>query len=177
MAFACLKEVGVGCEFITEQARLYIAKKRYNLGLKPEEAIVLTDEDQIAIMHQQIAIEEMMSTVIGDDHVVISDSSALNSMLYMTEEQRRHPGVQQLALKAIQDATLVFYAPPVPRPSHLDPNRVHSEQESIRVDASIPFIISTLDQKFWETVVKLEGEPQARLGQVTSAILTRRFAR
>lgn len=174
MTFSSLKEMGIPCEFIPEQARWYIAKLRYHKKLNPEDPLVLTDEDQISIMSTQILHDHIVTSVVGPQGIVISDSSPLNSTLYMKQEQRYSAVVKDLVAQ-VSDDGLIFYAKPVPRSSSIDPNRIHDEETSLAIDDSIPHIMECLAPDLWEKVIVLEGQPKTRLGKVTGAILTHRF--
>lgn len=174
MVFAQLKEVGLQCEFVTEQARLYIAKKRFSESLHPEDKLVLTDEDQIKIMKQQMEIEFLMSRVIGEDQLLITDSSPLNSLLYMTDDLRKTPEVQDLAIKAACQTDIAFYAPPVTNTNYqIDPNRVHTIQQSLLIDKTIANIMRECG--VWENMIQLVGEPQQRLSQATKVIIGKKL--
>jgi len=175
MTFATLKEIGIACEFVAEQARQYIAHKRFQLSLLPEEALTLDDEDQLRIMQQQISIEHMFSQVCDKQTIIVCDSSPLNSLLYMSNDMRETAITQKLVEKATFGADLIFYAPPVIEGSTVDANRIHDQQQSIKIDESIPKILSEIAPAAWKSIVPLHGDPKARLGQVTSAIMLRRF--
>lgn len=171
MAFAKLKELGFACEFITEQARLYIAKKRYILNEKPSDNIELTDDDQMRIMLNQIDTEKMVAKAVGDDVVVISDSSPLNSILYMSEAFRQEVFVKEAVAEVKTD--IVFYCAPVATYAQYDPNRVHSHDVSLTIDSQIPTVMNQFAPEVWSKVVHLTGDPNARMHKVVNAILTR----
>lgn len=144
MAFAGLKEVGIVSEFITEQARFYIAKLK--LSITPGDSIVLRDEDQLAIMRQQVECDETFVRACGDNVLIVSDSSPLNSTLYMTPNFRETPEVQTLLKRSLAITTMSFYSRPIPRPSHsmTDPNRVHTFDQSLEIDKQIPLLLEQL---------------------------------
>src|ERR1700761_2045380 len=137
MVFAKLKELGMNCEFITEQARLHIANLRWQRNLKPEDPCPLTDSDQFEIMIKQIETEEIVSTAVGNSVVVICDSSAFNSLLYMSKEDKDQALKWDLVHRAKDQSDLVFYCPPVDESKGLDPNRVHSREQSLLIDSQI----------------------------------------
>lgn len=172
MVFASLKEIGIGCEFIAEEARRYITNKRFN---SPQEPFKLDDEDQLKIMNSQIHIEHMYKTVCDQSTIIVCDSSPFNSLFYMSPDGRENAITQKLVEKATFNSDLVFYAPPVEVTDVIDTNRVHDRQASLKVDESIPKIMQEMAPAVWKTMIPLTGDPKARLGQVTSAIMLRRF--
>ena len=173
MAFASLKELGISCEFTPEQARWYIAQKRVIDRLKPEDPCKLDDHDQLSIMLGQLIHDNTIRTAVGPDIITVSDSSPLNSLLYMNEEKR--PEGASLITTLGNQTDLVFYAKPVTRDGGLDPNRIHSESESLKIDELIPVVINQYFPEVWKKVIVLDGTPKNRLGKVTEAILSNRF--
>lgn len=159
MVFAHLKENGIACEFITEQARMYIAKKR---TLNP--GYTLSDMDQAEIMQLQYdCIDTMEKSTAEANSIVLCDSSPLNSLLYMSPEFRRNNTlVKELVAKISKDPGVVFVCAPVKRPMSLDPNRIHGEAESIAVDESIPFVLEESIPGLLSDVIHLSGAPQER---------------
>ena len=173
MAFATLKETGINCEFVVEQARVYIAKKRYEIG--PENKLVLEDEDQLKIMQQQIQMEDMYDAVCDKNTIVICDSSPFNSLLYMSPDVRETALATKLVEKAVFNADLVFYAPLVEEFGLVDLNRVHDREQSLAIDSEIPKVLQQYAPSVWKTLIPLQGHPQARLSKVTSEIMLRRY--
>lgn len=124
--FAHLKENGSTCELISEQARFYIAEKRYSEQLPAKEPILLTDDDQQKIMLKQYEIEKAMVYSSGKETIVLSDSCVLNAGLYMSQERYESVGIQNLFLDVSKNYDLLFFCHPVDI-DYLpyDPNRVH----------------------------------------------------
>ncbi len=139
--FAKLKEDGIPAEYISEQARVYIAKKRVRLGLDPVAQFEMTDHDQFNIMEDQLELEEVLSKACGPDVILIADSSSLNSLLYMSQDFRQDRFVQQMTARSVELINTVFVAPPVQRSGALDPNRVHDYQQSLEIHTSIPNVL------------------------------------
>lgn len=175
MVFAQLKEMGMSCEFIAEQARLYIAELRYNGDYKPDSNLVLSDEDQMNIMYKQNHIEEMFSKVCDQSTIIVCDSSPFNSLLYMNEDCRNTMVTKKMIEKATFNVDLLFYCPPVEQQYAIDTNRVHSLQQSLEIDKQIEPILHSLAPAVWKSIIPLNGEPNARLSQVMAAISKRRF--
>ena len=169
MLFARLKDMGIPAEFICEEARIYIARMRYEKGLEPSDPLSLSDEDQMNIMEGQLTSEDVMSTVCGPDLVIVTDSSPLNSLLYMSQECRERSFVSDMIGNCRAD--VVFYLPPVSMPKTLDPNRVHGEAASRAIDSLIPEVIA----KFAPEVhmFPLVGDPANRLSQAVREVLKR----
>ncbi len=130
--FAELKNTGQpNVEFVVEQARLFIAERKY--GLMDDAHIVLTDEDQLSIMHRQIEIEEVMGNSVGEEGIMVTDSSFYNSLWYMSPEAQARafedPRVK-LHLETYNEKSLVFLCSPLPVMSSIDKNRLHSAKDS-----------------------------------------------
>lgn len=142
--FSNLKEAGFNCEYIPEQARFYIASKRNDLKLKPSDTLKLTDNDQLVIMEKQFNTQNIMLKACGSDSIVITDSSPLNSLLYMSPNVQQFKQVQDLIKEIDKQNNVYFYCEPVKWIGGMDPNRVHTEKESLEIDKSIVNIIVPL---------------------------------
>jgi len=177
MVFADLKELGISCEFVVEQARLYIANKRYTQSkLKiTNNSITLTDQDQLQILKNQIQIENIFQISCDEETILICDSSPFNSLFYMTNQTRSQESTQNTIQEIITNADVIFYAPPVDRSYEIDVNRIHDENQSKQIDILIPEIMKQVAPEVWNKVIPLTGNPKERLRQVTSVILTRRL--
>lgn len=173
MVFSELKRNGIVCEFISEQARIYIARKRLsNPKFYP------SDEDQIEIMKQQQELIRIMeNSTIEAGAIVICDSSPLNALLYMSPEARDSQEVQELIREFEVDPGLTFYSPPVPRNYSVDPNRVHTEAQSLTIDHSIPSVMFKYAPKAWGNKFPLFGESQDRYVYAINEILRERIRR
>jgi len=143
MFFAQLKDMGISnIEFVPEQARLYIAKKRKMQRLKPEDKTILTYEDQIKIMLNQIEIEEIMEHSLGNEYIIITDSSPINSLFYMDEETRDCNFVSGLIKKVRDSIDILFYCPPLPDCYKQDSHRIHNLEEALAIDNLIPNVLN-----------------------------------
>ncbi len=133
LVFAALKNMGKNVEFIPELARVYICKKRESEG----SSFTLDDWDQAEIANQQ-GIYENLFVNSGTD-IVLTDSSVLNTLLYMTPEFREK-SKNYIFRKPIYD--YLFHCPPViPNSIIKDPNRLHDYNTSLEIEKSIPEII------------------------------------
>lgn len=166
MAFASLKEVGLVAEFIPEQARYHIAKLRLKLGI--DKQLILKDEDQLDILKRQLELDSLMVEACGQHVIVISDSSPLNSVLYMSEEFRKSQEVQDLLQKSVKITNLSFYAHPIPYVNVIDPNRLHSQAESLKIDSQIFELLKQFPEL---KVQELEGSTSTRLLMTQNRIL------
>lgn len=171
LLFAQLKEQGTACEFITEQARSYIAELRIKQGLLPQERIKLTDSDQVAIMERQLNLDAAFRYSVGEDGLVIADSSPLNALLYMTEHTRNTEQVKKLTAQAVQLTDLVFYTPALESFFGFDPNRVHTFAESEAIAQSIYPILNGSCPEIFSKVVPLKGSPQTRQSLAMRTVL------
>lgn len=137
--FAELKKAGMPAEFVCEIARTFIANFRYN---RPGDNVKLDDDDQLDIMSQQYHAELVMAQTVGKEGVVVSDSSALNSLFYMSDKQREHmvagsPLYQDVIKLYQRPDTLIFFAQPIRIVNPLDNNRVHSLDESTKINEAM----------------------------------------
>lgn len=168
--FSALKDEGTPAEFVSEQARLYIAARRREMALGPYEQLDLDDYDQIRIMHRQYEVENVLTWACGPDVVIVSDSSPLSALLYMSEEgwsAVKSNGVFDDARKQVE---LVFYSHPVQRIAILDPNRVHSLEQSLALNERIPAFLEALGIP----AIPLFGNAQERLALAMREICSRR---
>jgi thymidylate kinase len=178
MLFAKLKAGGVPVENVQEYARLYIAKKRLAYRAKGEvfTSEHLQDDDQWNIMRTQAEWELSLDVSLEDlpGSLVVSDSSALNSLLYMSAGKREAHEVKFLAKKLRARTALIFYCRPVDVSSaavkEKDPNRVHSRAQAEDLDTQWPDLL-----KAWGlgSYVLLEGSPEARLARAYQNVNTR----
>lgn len=166
MLFASMKETGMVAEFNPEQARFYIAKLRVKKGLRPDD-VVLTDEDQFQIMKAQVEADEIFVKACGERVFIVSDSSPLNSMLYMTPEFRKEPKVQVLVERSMALKSLTFHMYPIYRPYLEDPNRIHGEQQSREIDSRIPGLLQVVQDL---QVTPVDGTVSERLLLVQNRI-------
>lgn len=140
LLFSELKDLGFPCEFITEFARIYIAKKRFN---DSNTQVVLTDFDQSEIFRNQFELENIMLGS-SNDPLILTDSSVWNSVLYMTPDFREQFKQTDLCKEAIDRQNkinpLTFLSYPVGFSSN-DPNRVHSKEQSEKIHESIKDVL------------------------------------
>lgn len=167
--FAMLKESGHPCEFIAEQARVHIALKRWHRARYGEQGEVkLSDGDQGQIMSGQALVEEAFLQTCPPEVVIVTDTSPLNTLLYMSEPMRGSPEVQDLAGKVVARTDLVFYCPPVEPPTLPDPNRLHTKEACLVVDGWIPKVIP---QEVLGKMTHLRGGQEARACDAYALVL------
>lgn len=164
MSFADLKNMGISSEFIPEQARAYIARARYD---HPDDPIELDDIDQLAIMEIQTGIEKIMTYSKGT--VVITDTSILNTLLYMSPKARQWHQVKHMVEQALARYDILFYCAPVRMTRGYDANRIHDEQQSLELDKQIPEILREFAPELKPVV--LLGDTKERHYEVTKGIL------
>jgi hypothetical protein len=166
MTFASLKEIGLVSEFSSEQARLYIAQQRVLWGYGPEDKVTLTDQDQVEIMRRQLEMDETLVKACGPEVFIISDSSPVNSMLYMSPEARRRGDVLDMYRRSKALTTGIFYMHPIYRgwSDQRDPNRIHDYEQSQLIDKLIP--------EFLKEDPELNDKTIAVLGTTVERLLT-----
>lgn len=170
LVFADLKDAGQAVEFIPEQARLYIAETRVVQDIFPPKTISLNDKDQNIIALRQLGMEKLLLQACQGS-LIVTDSSPLNSLLYMSEEFRNSPKIQEMVVEYLRQEPLIFYSPPVSEPSAFDPGRVHNRSQSQSLDDSIDKIISPYLKA--SPPVSLHGNSRQRATQALAAIWTR----
>lgn len=170
-AFVMLKNQSFLTEFVPEQARLYIARRRRDLKLKPDEVLHLTDEDQLAIMKLQLEAESLFLN--EDGIIVVSDSSVLNTLLYMSDDMKKTKEVQELIRRAKAHEGLVVRSAPLPVFIEGDPNRIHTQLEAVRLDSFIDEMMQTTS-----TVAAghLRGDAEQRADILFSLVIERLMA-
>ncbi len=164
MTFASLKEIGLVSEFSSEQARLYIARQRVLWGYGPDDKVTLTDEDQVEIMKQQLEVDETLVKACGPAVFIISDSSPLNSMLYMSPKCRNRGDVLDMYRRSKAITTGSFYMHTIYRGwvDQRDPNRIHDEEQSQQIDKLIPQFLME-DPELNDKVTPVFGSTTERL--------------
>lgn len=177
MLFAKLKEAGASVENVQEYARLYIATKRLQFKKQGQKFSVsdLKDEDQWTIMQKQFEWEATLDLSLADVPVslVVSDTSSLNSLLYMTPAKRNYPEVRAMTRRVVEQSALIFYCKPVDLPAYVkaqDPNRVHSQAQSEVIDREIPEILKGSGV---DTYTLLVGSMESRLARAFQAVNAR----
>jgi nicotinamide riboside kinase len=121
--FADLKDQGIPAEFIPEYARFYIA------GIKKKSFhISLSDSDQDKILNGQLENEELFSPY--KDMAVITDTSIFNTLAYYQDSKIAAKLVFENYLNRYK---ILFVCHPVPRPVIKDPNRVHTQDQSLEI--------------------------------------------
>lgn len=155
MLFAEAKRQGVpNVELLTEQARIFIANKRQTCKER-NLPFAITDSDQVDIMVDQVLLEEAMHESMPDG-LVITDTYPLNSLLYMPHGVMDSPVVAGLVDGANSLPRLVFYCHPVPMAAGQDPNRIHSAEQSLAIDARIPHVMGRYAVADWWDATTLD---------------------
>lgn len=155
---------------------MYIAQKRFQEKIPPEQNVVLTDKDQFAIMKNQLEIENVMSYSIGVNGILITDTSPLNSLLYMTNMPTPEPDSELWGLtqNSVGTCDIEFYCPPVELPSAFDPNRVHNLEQSIAIDKRIPKLAELLNLR---GITPLSGNVSNRCSVAYNYVLNQIYKR
>jgi hypothetical protein len=132
--FASMKEIGMKTELIVEQARTYIANKRFQEGISYKEKVILTNEDQLSIYKLQSALEFKMKNSCSPDTVIITDTCAFNAGIY-TDETFELNHDRKFFTNAVGHYDLIFYCHPINlRFLPEDSNRIHSLEEIQKLD-------------------------------------------
>ncbi len=202
MVFAELKDAGQLAEFVPEQARIYIAKKKEaefkkfceaervrNEGkaLKDHEfggrapwntPIELTDKDQYEIMCQQRSADHLIYMTAGPGTTIVTDSSPINSLFYMTEAAQEIYAEGPEIVEAAQQTRLFFYVKPIPNQFAGDLLRLrqHNDKFSQEMDDKIIPTISKYCPQILPNVIPLVGSADERKVQALTAYYKIKFA-
>lgn len=168
LVFAKLKEYGLTSEFLVEQARIYITEKRL---ANPDKQLVLTDDDQLKILANQIKLENLFHSACPSTTYIITDSSAINTLMYLT------PTTQQVVAEVVKQAAskykLVFYCQPITQlVKIIDENRVHTEEESQILDSHLKTLLNNFKDL---NVTTLFGNPHERAAKAITKILESQY--
>ena len=145
-------------ELIIEKARQYISKKRFDLNLKPSDAVNLTDEDQKKIALEQFELEKHTKYSCGPTTIIVSDSSVLNSGLYMSEDLYKSSSVQNMFKEMASTYDLLFYCHPIEiKALPKDPNRVHTLEDLKDINNRALSLVNRLKESYPERIVDLLG--------------------
>lgn len=173
--FTDFKKSGITTELIVEQARIHIAKKRYDNKLSPTDPLYLTDEDQQEIIYQQSLVEKYMLASCPKTTAIISDSSTINSFLYMTKSTRDEI-MPRLLPAYLKRYDLLFYCHPVENfnlPE--DSNRVHTEDSIKFLQSQIDEILDVIKGLDGTKLFELAGTLEDRIALASSTILSKKL--
>ncbi len=168
--FGKMKSFGTLVEYVPEQARRFIAERRKDGG-----RVTLSQEDQVGIMTLQLEEEERFLINADDkEHtsIVLTDSCAFNSMLYMDQETLRSPEVIALVQRALNQYDLIFSCYPTSGPVPSDPYRLHSKEESKALEGKFASVLDFVEKQDVE-VVSLIGILQTRFNDAFTVSMER----
>jgi nicotinamide riboside kinase len=178
--FAQLKLSGQpNVEFVVEQARTFIAERKY--GLLDAQTPTLNDNDQLQILRRQMQAEEVMEHSVGRDGVVITDSSIFNSFWYMSDaflvQTLNDPQIHH-HLETYKDPhNLLFLCAPIPVMVQADRNRLHNSKESRAIHDKIMYMVKAdmvgrhpVFQVAHDVAQPLTGPNSFRVNEVTQQI-------
>ncbi len=195
MFFASLKDAGQLAEFVPEQARIYIAHKKQAEfqkhcdieNAKPEKVyggiapwsypVTLTDQDQYEIMCQQRAADSLIYMTAGPGTTIVTDSSPINSLFYMSEEFQTVNAKNQAILDAANHTDLFFYVKPIPNQFEGDLLRLkqHNDKFSRDLDDKIIPTLIKLCPQIISRVIPLIGTADVRKVQALTAYYNLKF--
>ena len=166
--FAELKDNGIPAEFISEEARRYIAEKRCR---DKEDGLPfsLDDLDQGRIATNQFFSEKYM-VESAPQVVVVADSSVLNSALYMSDEFAARKGPATMMEIAAKRYDIIFLCAPVQLPAGSDPNRVHDAKQIAEIQQKISELLVKYGLSGNPKVIPLGGPTNVRLQAALSAV-------
>jgi predicted ATPase len=140
--FETLKSSSVVAEFLAEEARHYIVDVRKGRSLPYTVNPKLSDEDQLKILERQFELELKFKKYTSPHTIIVTDSSPLNSLLYMSDNFKFSEAVlQKIESWQSQIKPVIFYCKPVDSTFHNDSNRIHDKDESLKIDTRIPTLL------------------------------------
>lgn len=171
--FSHFKRLCINTELVIEQARQYIAEMKWNNNLPNNNHIVLSNEDQIAIVKRQLNMEEVMVKSCGLDTIVISDSSALNAYLYLDLKNRQI--LEDFFFnEVVNKYDLLFYCLPLPD-LDIDPsdnNRVHDINQIQVLQHEANLLFEKIKRN--GNVMRLAGDIDTRIGEACTITLDKK---
>ncbi len=162
--FFQLKKHGFNSEFITEQARSYIVKKK---ALSTDKAgLRLGGYDQLQIFNLQKELEDnFFKSIQNQDGIIVADSSCINTLLYLSDKEIEEAGlISILKDRFSRMEAKFFYCSPVLLKGSTDPNRLHSQEESKKLDERMQEILKKHFPEF--KICNLNGDLNSRVDQV-----------
>jgi hypothetical protein len=126
-------------------------------------------------MFNQVRWERTLLQASGSDVYVITDTSPLNTLLYMPPDLRETPEVQGLVKAALELEEVYdgvsFYCLPVPEEQGHDPNRIHDAKQSAAINAIIPEVMTAYAPELWGGVIRLDGDLEDRFQTARANVL------
>jgi len=168
--FVYLKTNDYPCELLTEQARLVIAKIRYDEKLKVNAKLQLFDKDQRHIMQQQLKWENILGSGMSSRNILVTDSSPFNSLLYLTYQGKEDFLTQPFIKIANQTADLVFYVKPIANFVDNDPNRIHDQKQSRNIDVEVRPTLRAYAPDIEDRLVVLDGDFEYRTNKLITTV-------
>jgi hypothetical protein len=143
---------------------MYVARERYYGHTQ------LTDHDMFCIMQDQLVWERIMRAGVSEEGILVTDSSPLNSLFYMSVEGQAEAKTFGLVTEANRTADLIFYCPPTGS-SHLnEPNRIHDAKASEEINAKIMPVLAAFAPNVLNDMIRLDGPLTARFAALVATV-------
>lgn len=166
MLFAKLKENHMVAELVLEQARVKIAENRVFKGSSK-----LSEEDQLDIFVKQLNLETVFAKS-SPDSIIISDTSIINNLLYVSNWENDNYRVSQVKDFLQTFNPLFFVCLPFDTNVEVaDNHRIHSLQESVNLHSKFLKIFDF----FKIEPIEIAGNPSERLVRVFDQVVQRMF--
>jgi len=170
LIFAQLKEKGIVCEFLVEEARHYIANKKW---ASKQSEVVLSDNDQVQIFKDQLQKLKIVK-YSSPNSIVLLDSSPLNSLFYMSDAALSTFGDKWI-LETLSLVDLFFYSPSVGFTGN-DPNRIHTAQQISLIEDKIDDVLRGYCDPIFPKLLPLSGSAKIRAQLGLGKILEKLYA-
>jgi len=170
--FSHFKRLGLATELVVEQARQYIAEKKV-ANLK--KIVTLDDTDQDRIFTRQQTMERTMKKACDPLTIIISDSSLLNTLMYLSANLRE--SLEEVMFEEIVSGyDLLLYCTPVEELGHVqvDSNRIHSLKEIAILQVQSDRLLNKVKISEATTIRELVGDLDLRIKDASTYVLEKR---
>ncbi len=116
-----------------------------------------------------------MYMTAGPGTTIVTDSSPINSLFYMSDELQEANSKSATILEACQQTSLFFYVKPIPNQGHGDLLRLHTDTFSKELDDKIIPLICKLCPQIATKVIPLIGTAEVRKVQALTAYYEMKF--
>jgi nicotinamide riboside kinase len=147
----------INCEIITEYARTFITQFKASNNLPHDSSISFTDIEQLQISNKQKELERAFKKASSPYTLLISDSSALNTLNYLSTSTYSSALPQFLSLVNSHYDVLVFCHLNSKPSKILDSNRIHSESQIKALEPRSLDILDKIKNKASNKVIELLG--------------------
>jgi hypothetical protein len=159
-------------ELILEEARRFISEYRFKNQIPHNQPVSLTDKDQTEIAARQFNIEKNFKHSCGPTTIIISDSSSLNSLLYINDSFLKETSFDDYLFTQLKGHyDLLFFCHPIDF-QYLphDSNRIHNKEQLEKIDLRAKELLIKLKNRGFP-VYELMDDSESRIRDAGMVIL------